>query len=261
MRVRLYEILFVGNDRISRIVRLSLLILILANVAAVVMESVESLATQYRDVWTTFERISIVLFTLEYVARLWTCTVSQEYRGAFVGRLRYIFTPAAIIDLLAILPAYIPVLISADLRILRLLRLFRLLRVLKLTRYTQAVDRISSVLRAKRDELILVLVACGITLLLSASLLYWLEHDYQPDAFSSIPQSMWWAVSALTTVGYGDIIPITVLGKCCAAIIAIAGVGLFTLPAGILASGFISTSFNGKTKHCPHCGQDLGNID
>ena len=257
MKNRVYEILFNGNDTLSRTVRVFLLFLILANVAAVVSESVESLATQYPSFFLGFERISIVIFSIEYVARLWVCTSDPKYRGFISGRVKYFFTPSAVIDLLAILPAYVPMLITSDLRVLRLLRLFRLLRVLKLTRYTQALDRMAGVLRSKRDELVLVLVACSMTLLLSASLLFWIEHDFQPEAFSSIPQAMWWAVSALTTVGYGDIIPVTVLGKICAAIIAIAGVGLFTLPAGILASGFMSTSGNSEAKHCPHCGRDL----
>jgi voltage-gated potassium channel len=258
MKQRVYGLLESGISRAAQHVRVSLLTLILANVAAVVLESVPDLALEYSWLWLSFERLSIAVFSLEYVARVWTCTQNPRYAHPFWGRLRYVISPLPLIDVLAILPGYLPLLFTVDLRILRLLRLFRLLRILKLSRYTQAMDHIGHAVRSKREELSIVLVACGIALLLSSTALYWIEHDEQPEVFSSIPQALWWGVSTLTTVGYGDIYPITPLGKLFAAIFAIAGVGLFTLPAAIMASAFVAgLPAHQRSKKCPHCGADL----
>jgi voltage-gated potassium channel len=170
-------------------------------------------------------------------------------------------TPLALIDLLAIIPFYLP-LLSPQMRVGRALRLFRLFRVLKLNRYTDSLTIVVQVLRLKQEELILSLFVLSILLAIASSLIYFAEHQAQPDAFSSIPEAMWWGTITLTTVGYGDVYPVTLIGRILGAILAILGIGLFALPAGILASGFAeelqvrkSRQQPEQTRICPHCGE------
>ncbi|MFM8770396.1 MAG: ion transporter, partial [Candidatus Kapaibacterium sp.] len=163
------------------------------------------------------------------------------YAGGVSGRIRYALSPMMIIDLLAIAPVFL-VGLGFDMRSLRLFRTIRLFRVLKVARYVRALDTIRHVLTVKREQLGMAIGIVLFLLLVTSSLMYELEHEAQPDAFSSIPATMWWAVASLTTVGYGDIYPITPLGKTLAAISAVLGVGLVALPAGILASGFSSVA-------------------
>ncbi|GAA4334365.1 hypothetical protein GCM10023184_28350 [Flaviaesturariibacter amylovorans] len=144
----------------------------------------------------------------------------------------------AIVDVLAILPFYLPYLIGYDLRFIRLLRLTRLLRFFKLGRYVGAFRMIRQVFRAKKEELILSLSITLLLIVVASCIMYFVEHDAQPTKFSSIPETMWWSVATLTTAGYGDVYPVTMLGKTLTAIISILGVGMFALHAGILASGF-----------------------
>jgi voltage-gated potassium channel len=172
-------------------------------------------------------------------------------------------SPLTLLDMLAILPFYLP--INLDLRFLRALRLFRAFRLLKVGRYNSSLKLIRNVFIDKREEIVLSLSMMAILLLFSACLLYFIENKSQPQAFSSIPAAMWWAVTALTTVGYGDIYPITPLGKLIASIIAISGIGMFALPAGIISSGFVESIQRRKQEHirqddvihCPHCGEQF----
>ena len=175
---------------------------------------------------------------MEYVLRLLVCPFDPRYSSPVRGRVRYVFSYLAVIDLLAILPFYLPVLIPFDLRFLRIVRLFRLIRLFKLSRYSRAMTAIGVVLRNKRGELAIVIIVVFVFLLLSSAIMYEVEHEAQPNAFPNIPSAMWWGVVTLTTVGYGDIYPITPLGKFIGAVIALLGIGLFALPAGIIASGF-----------------------
>ena len=184
-----------------------------------------------------FEIFSVAVFTVEYGLRLWTCTENPRWRGAgpLVARLRYAATPMAICDLLAVLPFYLAMLVAID---LRFLRVFRLLRILKLTRFSPAAETLAAVVNNERRALFSALVLMLTLLTIASSLMYLVEKDIQPEAFGSIPAAMWWGMATLTTVGYGDVTPMTPLGKLLGAGIAILGVGMFALPAGILASGY-----------------------
>ena len=230
--------------------------LIIVNVAAVMLETVDSVAASYGHWLRLCEITSVAVFTIEYVLRLVACTESRHYQGAVTGRIRYMFTPLAMIDLLAVLPFYVPLLIPIDLRVLRVLRLMRMFRLLKLGRYSRAIQTLAAVLRRKAEQLMVCLFAMAVLLVLAGSLLYYAEHEAQPDVFCSIPASLWWGIATLTTVGYGDIYAITAMGKVMAGLMAVLGVGLFALPAGIVASGFSQTLENGSTV-CPHCGKRL----
>ena len=241
---------------------LFIIILILLNVAAVIVGTVESLYKSYRVLFISFEVFSVVIFSIEYIIRLVFAPKRHEKDSPLIRHLAYIVSPMALIDLLALLPFYLPLLLPVDLRFLRALRLIRLLRVLKLTRYSRALRIIKRIFKLKQEELIIA-SSLGFGLLIFwSSFMYFLEHEAQPQAFASIPHAMWWGVATLTTVGYGDIYPITPLGKLCGALTAISCVGLFALPAGILASGFteaIAQDDQEKQKPliCPHCGKPL----
>lgn len=171
----------------------------------------------------------------------------------------------AIVDFLAILPFFLPV-FGLDMRMLRILRLFRLIRLFKIARYVKAIGLIADVFKQKKEELILSLVFTFFLLLLTSSVMYYVENNAQPDSFASIPQTMWWGISTLTTVGYGDVYPVTTLGKFFGGIISVLGIGLFALPTGILASGFASAleKSNVTDKNdgnfCPHCGADKSEL-
>ena len=148
-------------------------------------------------------------------------------------------TPLAIIDLLAILPFYLPMIIPLDLRFIRAVRLFRLFRLFKMGRYSKAVFILKKVLKEKKEELVLIIFVIFLLLIIFSSLMYFIEKEAQPEAFSNIPEAMWWGIITLTTVGYGDVYPITPLGKILGALIAFLGIGMFALPAGILGSGLV----------------------
>ncbi|MCT3744686.1 ion transporter [Elizabethkingia anophelis] len=234
--------------------------LILLNVVAVILETVDSLYLTYSSFFRAFEIFSVCIFTLEYVLRLWTCTCNDKFRHPVSGRFRYIFSFGSLIDLLAIVPFYLPISTVYDFRFVRIFRIIRFLRVFKLGRYLNATRIMSNVFKSKKEELILCLWITLALIVSASSCMYFVEHDAQPDKFSSIPETMWWCVTTLTTVGYGDVYPITRLGKLLTAFISILGVGMFALPAGILASGFSTEFHKRKTEKehiCPHCGKEL----
>ncbi|MCB0536548.1 MAG: ion transporter [Bacteroidetes bacterium] len=235
--------------------------LILLNVIAVILETVDSLFLAYGSLFQAFEFFSVCFFTLEYALRLWTCTYVDKFKHPITGRLKYIFSFGSVIDLLAIIPFYLPLSTIYDFRFVRVFRLIRFLRVFKLGRYLNATKIISSVFKSKKEELVLCLLITLTLIVVASSLMYFVEHNAQPDKFSSIPETMWWSVTTLTTVGYGDVFPITGLGRILTACISILGIGMFALPAGILASGF-SAEFQKLKKEkntCPHCGKELTN--
>ncbi len=258
VKKHIFEVLelSLADNKVDKAVDTFIILLILLNVLAVIMQTVDGLA-EYAQVFRYFEIFSIVLFTIEYLLRLWSSTAEEKFKGIIKGRFRFATTPLAVIDLLAVLPFYLPFLFGFDLRIIRVLRLFRVFSLLKLTRYSSSLKTLSNVFRTRREELTIVLTAVAILLVFSSSLVYFVENEVQPQAFSDIPQAMWWGIVTLTTVGYGDVAPITTAGKVIAGIISLLGVGLFVLPAGILASGFAEEIQKNRIKIiCPHCGKE-----
>lgn len=246
------------GGRTGRVIDLAIIALILLSVVAVILQTVDPIAEAYAPIFTRFEQFAVAVFTIEYLGRIWSITTSKKYRDPVTGRFRYALTPYLIIDLLAILPFYIGGIV--DLRFIRILRLFRVFRLLKTARYSNSIQTIGAVIRSKRADLVVSVVATLILLVLTTSLTYFAERSAQPDAFSSIPDTFWWGIVTLSTVGYGDVVPVTPLGQFLAAISALLGVGLFALPASILASGFIDEATDDDTtewEHCPHCGEEL----
>lgn len=260
IRKKVHQILHVSEKKgdLSWWFDLFLIVLILLNVLAIVIESVESIRIEYQSLFYHFEIFSVIFFSIEYVLRMWTANEMDRFKRPFLGNIRYAFTPLAIIDLLSVLPFYLPF-FGIDLRLLRVLRLFRLFRLLKIVRYVKALSLINRVVREKKEELGISTVFTLFMLLIASTVMYYVENEAQPDNFSSIPETMWWGIATLTTVGYGDVYPITGLGKLLGGIIAILGIGLFALPTGILASGFSDHIAKDKeaTIICPNCGVDV----
>jgi len=238
--------------------RIFLVSVICLSIVSVVLETEPELYNAYHDYFRDFEIFTVIIFSLEYILRLWCIVEEPRYKRPILGRLRYIVTPLALVDLLAVVPFYLPALITVDLRFIRILRLIRLVRVLKLGNYSTSLNTISKIVRRKHSELAASMFILAILLLMASTVMYYVEHDSQPEQFRSIPASFWWGIETLTTVGYGDVAPITPLGKVFAAIIAILGIGLFGLPAGILASGFLEEV---QHKHdrliCEECKRNI----
>lgn len=237
------------NDKLSKGFDTFIMALILLNVAAVIIETVESIHVRYGDFFDYFEVFSVVIFSVEYLIRVWACTAIEKYKHPVWGRLKYMMSVEAIIDLLAIVPFYLPFLLNhADGRMIRILRLLRLFRLFKLGRYSMAFGLVTSVIKKRKEELVVTLTLLVILLIFASTLMYYIENQPDREGFQSIPETMWWGVATLTTVGYGDVYPITPLGKLLGAVIAILGVGLFALPAGIIAAGFESELSTRKKK-------------
>ncbi|MCA9270078.1 MAG: potassium channel family protein [Planctomycetales bacterium] len=266
LKQRVYEVLETAQpgDRLSRRVDIALVVLIGLNVAAAVLESVEEIHSLAPRLFAAVEQVSVVLFSLEYLARLWSCTSSPRFASPVMGRVRFATSLFALVDLLAIAPFYLGLLPGVSLALdLRMLRALRLLRLLKLSRYSQALQTFGRVFYRKRQQLTAAIIFLVLLLLFASTLMYYAERDAQPKSFASIPAAMWWAVSTLTTVGYGDVYPITPLGKLLAALVAVLGIGMFALPTSILGAGFVE-ALDEKSppppadNTCPHCGKSLG---
>jgi voltage-gated potassium channel len=239
IKQRVYEILESSdpNDLLSNFDDWGVTLLVILDVSAFILETSKSTTFRFNIVFNDIELIAVFCFTILYILQLWSCTVDFRYNHPLWGRLRYALTPLVIIDLLAILPFYL-LIIFPDIGLIEATELLRLLRLLKLIRYSEALQTVLRVIQLKKDELIMTCVAVFILLIFASSVMFFAEREAQPKAFPSIPAAMWWGVVTLTTVGYGDIYPVTTIGKVFGAALAFIGIGLFALPAGIIASAF-----------------------
>ena len=244
LKSRVHQILEVTDhtDRVTNLMMVLIAGLIIFSVLCVLLESVQSLYERYRDFFFVNEIIIVAIFTVEYLLRLWSCTEDSRYSRPIMGRVKYAFTLFAILDLLAILPFYLPLFMTFDARFLRALRLVRFLRIAKLARYSHSVGLLTRVVKRQKETLLVTMLFIIILIVFASCLMWQVENEVQPQKFSSIPDTMWWAVATITTVGYGDVVPITPLGKFLGAFIAMLGVGMIAMPAGIIVSGFIDES-------------------
>ncbi len=246
-----------GGDRSAYVLEGLILSLILLNVVALVIESVDALEQRWRSQLVAFEAFSVAVFSVEYLLRLWSCTADPRYRRPFAGRAKYAVTFLALVDLMAVLPFYLSY-IAPDLRCLRALRLLRIVRVAKLGRYVRSLELLSKVVRGKREELALTTLVMLILLFIASALMHHVESPIQPESFPNIPSAMWWAVATMTTVGYGDVYPISAAGKVLGSFVALLGVAFFALPAGLLGSGFVAEiQRRRRVTRCPHCGASI----
>ncbi len=288
MRARTYQLLESGEDYapFGRVIDVFLIALICLNVAAAILETVDTVYLRFGPYFGWFEFGSIAIFSVEYIARVWACVEAPgaSHHRPMTTRLRYMVSPVALADLVAILPALLGTLVMLD---LRWLRLFRLLRLFKLTRYWSGLRLLADVVRQEAQVLGASMFVLLVIMLLASGLMHVVEHRAQPEAFGSIPVALWWTVITLTTVGYGDVVPVTGAGKLVAGCISLIGIAMVAMPAGILAAGFAeharrsapsrkrsaraernlrsrlkeeqetgaAVDTERADRHCPHCGK------
>ena len=236
------------KDSLSKFIDIFLVCLIFFNILTVILETVETLYLQYEKHFKYFELFSVTIFSIEYIGRLWSCVENKTKNQSNTKvRLKYILSFSAIIDAIAILPSLLAFLFpTVDLRFVRALRIFRLL---KFSRYSNSINTLLVVLWDQRKSLGAAFFILFIVLIISSSGTYIVEKDIQPEKFGSIPQSMWWSIVTLTTVGYGDVYPVTSMGKFFGSIIIILGIGTVALPSGILASAFTEYTRRNQQKY------------
>lgn len=210
---------------------------VLTSVICIILETVQEVNSVWSTEFKTLDILTVTIFSIEYVLRVYSCCEIQSYSKPIRGRMLYIFSPSALIDLLAISPFYISLIVNKSID-LRFLRIFRLTRLLKLTRYTGTLNTLLKAVQREKYVLMAAAFMMILMIILTASLGYMFEHDTQPDKFESIPASMYWAVITLASVGYGDITPITPLGRLMTVIVSFVGIGIFAIPAGLMASSF-----------------------
>ena len=225
-----------GNSSMSRAFDFFITGLILVSVIAVFAGTFELSAGASRTL-ETIEKIASVAFTIEYALRIFTADLLRPELPPWKSRVKYVVSPMAAIDLVAILPFWLPMILPGSLLGMRALRLVRLLRIFKLNRYFDAMRLIGGVIESKKRELLGSMFFVVILMLVSSLLMYSAEHDAQPGAFSNAFSGLWWAVATLTTVGYGDICPITILGRILGAVIAFSGIAALAIPTGIITAG------------------------
>ncbi|PLX07582.1 MAG: potassium channel protein [Marinilabiliales bacterium] len=247
------------GSKINSVYDIFIMVLILLNIVAIILETIPEIYDSYKNTLHIFEIVSVIIFSIEYLLRIYVSDITHPSSSRFKSALKFIFSIYGIIDLLAILPFYLPVVFKIDLRFIRILRFARFIRILKINRYNKSLSLICTVIKEKKSELTITGFVTFLILLIASFIMYFVEKDAQPDAFPNILAAFWWAVATLTTVGYGDIYPITGIGKVISGIIAILGIGLVALHTGIVSAGFIEKIGKDKKekKTCPHCGEEI----
>ena len=238
-----------SNHR-ARWINYLLAALIVTNAMAITLQSLPYLDPGFDAALHAFEAVSTGIFLVEYAARVWTCVEQHRLAHPLWGRLRFMVQPLALIDLIAVATYWTP----WDLRFLRVIRLVRLLKILHLYEFEAALERLGVSL-SKRKELLLVSVSLmAMFVYVAAALLYQIEHERQPELFSSIPATFWWASVTFNTIGYGDMVPLTSLGRLFAALVSVFGIGVFALPTAIVIAAIIESSSDGHAYVCEECG-------
>lgn len=249
---------------LSKYISIFITIVILVNIVAVIFDSHKSFEQNHGSTLHLIELISIIIFTIEYLGRLYACPLlDQRFRHPVYGRLRYAVSPLMLIDLVAILPFYLPHVTSIDLRILRSIRLLRFMRLLKIARYSKSVRTFFSAIKGAKEELAITFLILVILLLISSTAMHYVERETNPEVFGTLIDSIVWCADTLVSLGFNEgSPPESVPGRIITYIIGLLGIGVFALPAGILASEFMDelqkskgSSKNGERKPCPHCGK------
>jgi len=233
-------------------------VLIVLNIICLVLESFKTIREEYHNIFYAIELISILIFTIEYFIRLFLIDLENNSNSKRRIGITYALSNYGIIDLLSLLPFYLPLLFPFDLRVVRALRLFRLARVFKLGRYSKSFRVVNDILKETRSELLITVFIAFVLLGLSSTLIFYAENAAQPEKFSSIVDAFWWSLSTLTTVGYEETRPITSLGKFLSGLIGVIGIGFVALPTGIFSSALIDKVKSDTTcSTCPNCGEEL----
>ena len=230
------ESLFPNEETKPNLGELLLSVIIILSVTTLILETEKTIYEKYNSIFIFLDYTFFILFSIEYILRLIFCGKLNKYKG-LKGKLKYIISPIAIVDLVAILPTIIMFFVQ-DLVLLKLLRLIRMFRIIKLVETNKSLRLFFRSIVKSKSQLFSSLIVTLFLLLFGAVILYLVEGSVQPETFGSIPRSMWWSMATLTTVGYGDVYPITLMGKICASFIALIGIGVVALPAGIIAANF-----------------------
>lgn len=239
LREKAYREFFARSDQSTRLSRTNrfMVFVILAAVAVTILSTEAAFRTSHRTAFILVEFGFGVIFAVEYVGRVWAIAEEAEGESVTKRRLRFMSSPMALLDLFVVLATLSPFFVS-DASILRIVRLLRLAALAKFGRFSRALQELGRAISARRYELFVTMALAGMLLLFGATALYWAERQVQPEAFGSIPRALWWSIITLTTVGYGDVSPITPVGKFLASIVALGGIGLVAMPTGIMASAF-----------------------
>lgn len=243
LKLRIFEIIEKAEkgDILSVIFDYFIISLICINSLSVFIETFP-ISDRTEELLYKIELFSIIVFSLEYLLRVWTAEILYENISPFKAKIKYIFSFMALIDFFSIIPFYIPFVIKIDLRVLRMLRLIRLLRIVKVNRYTTALYKVLGVVRKKSSELISSIFILFILMLISSILIYYIESPVQPDVYKNALSGLWWSIAIFTSVWLGDIYPITTVGKILCALMAVMGVAIIAVPTGIISSGFVEGS-------------------
>jgi len=252
LRARVFALLHEPDpgNRLAKWLNWLLAALIVGNAIAITLETVPGINRSFARALHDFEAVCTGLFIVEYLARVWTCVEQHRLRHPVWGRLRFMLQPLALLDLIAIVTWWTP----WDLRFLRVVRLVRLLKVFHLYEFEAALERLSVSLGRRKELLLVAVVLMGVFVYLASSLLYQIEHARQPQVFSSIPATFWWAAVTFNTIGYGDMVPLTSLGRLVAALVSVFGVGIFALPTAIVIAAIIESSAGGSPYVCQESG-------
>lgn len=233
---RIFDIIQIGkrDDFVSRAFDLFIVIVILANIAVLFLETFEEMAA-YLPILRTIEMITVILFCIEYLLRIWTAEYLYPDKGKARAILRFLISFDGIVDLCTILPFFFLTGFVA----LRMLRVVRILHLFRINAYYDSFNVITSVLKEKRNQLISSIFIILMLMLASSLCMYSAEHEVQPEVFQNAFSGVWWSMSTILTVGYGDIYPVTILGQAMAIIISFLGVGVVAIPTGIISAGFV----------------------
>jgi voltage-gated potassium channel len=246
-----------NQERTARAVRYFLAVFILTNTIAVVISTIPDLPLPFRHLLFTIISVCLTIFAIEYILRLWSCTHNPTFLGRTKERLRYATGIYMIIDLISIIPIIFPFAFPRDYALLHIFRLLSIFKLVRYTRHSEALELLQRVVFKKREIISFLVIFLVFEVLFSSTIMYLVENAAQPDKFSSIPAAMWWAAMTVTTVGYGDIYPITPLGQSITSIVTIGGVLLLALPSAILASGFMEERQKEQTSQ-NHYGTEAG---
>lgn len=257
-RKRIHQILQEQQlgDRLAKWINGFLIGLILLNVLSIILVTIPGLGSRFRGPFILIEVISVAVFTIEYLLRVYA-SGEEPAHSKPAGRLRFALSGLQLVDLLAILSFYLP-LVFSSLEFFRIFRIFRIFRLIKLVRYSDSLQLMGRVISGRKRELLMVFSLFLIAMTLASTLMFYAERNAQPEKFSSIPAAMYWAVVTMATVGYGDVTPVTVVGKFLTMLVALSGVMVLALPTAILGSGFMDELRRRREKQvCPYCGRQI----
>ena len=273
------------SNRLSKSFNYFLMVLITLSVGEMALETDDSIFLPYMWYFTVFDIFTVMVFSVEYIIRIMTAHLDPENAGKtrWQSIRSYMFSFAGIVDLVSILPFYLTF-TKIDLRVLRMIRLMRFLRVFKITRYNNSMKLVVDVIKDKSSEIGVIMGLIIIIMIISSFIMFYAEHDAQPDQFPNVLGCLWWAVVTMTTIGYGDVYPVTMVGKIVGSTMALLGIGLVAMPTGIISAGFLekvnerkekklaenkkndekteeaeqgAASDDDKKHFCPYCGHRL----